>query len=258
MNTNPQFIALYTLTRRELVRMFRIPAQTFLPPVITTCLYFLIFGAIVGQRIGLVSGQHYNTFIAPGLVMMSVITNAYTNVANSLYIVRFQKSIEEMLVSPMHWSLLLLGYTLGGVFRGLIVSILVLSVSYFFADINLGHLPETFMVIILVATLFSLAGFLNGMLAHTFDEISFIPTFVLTPLIYLGGVFYTLSMLPPFWQQFTNFNPIYYMISALRYAMLGQQSDADISIAWIVISTILLILIITNCILIKKGIGLRD
>src|SRR3990167_193172 len=187
MTINPQSVALYTLTRRELVRMFRIPSQIFLPSIITTLLYFFIFGAIIGTRIGLIAVHHYNTFIAPGLVMMAVITNAYSNVSSSLFSVRFQKSIEEMLISPMHWSILLLGYTLGGVLRGLIVGALVLFVAYFFADIGLARLPLTFFVIVLVATLFSLAGFLNGMLARTFDEIAFIPTFVLNPLTYLGG-----------------------------------------------------------------------
>ena len=257
MTINPQSVALYTLTRRELVRMFRIPSQIFLPSIITTLLYFFIFGAIIGTRIGLIAGHHYNTFIAPGLVMMAVITNAYSNVSSSLFSVRFQKSIEEMLISPMHWSILLLGYTLGGVLRGLIVGALVLFVAYFFADIGLARLPLTFFVIVLVATLFSLAGFLNGMLARTFDEIAFIPTFVLNPLTYLGGVFYTTSMLPHFWKQVTAFNPIFYMISALRYAMLGQ-SEVNIMLAFNIVIAFLLLILIINCILIKKGVGLRE
>jgi ABC-2 type transport system permease protein len=257
MMINLQIIALYTLVRREIVRMFRIPSQTFLPSVITSCLYFTIFGAIVGQRIGLLGGHQYNTFIAPGLVMMAVITNAYSNVANSLYIVRFQKSIEEMLVSPMHWSLLLIGYVIGGIVRGLIIGVLVTTVAFFFTDINCSHLPLTFLVLFLVAALFSMAGFLNGMLARTFDEVAFVPTFILTPLIYLGGIFYTTNMLPPFWQHLTIFNPIFYMVSALKYAMLGY-SEVSMPLALIIVTGLIFILTLINCILIKKGIGLRD
>ena len=257
MNISLQCIALYTLTRRELVRMFRIPSQIFLPSIITTLLYFLIFGAIIGSRIGVIGGHNYNTFIAPGLVMMAVITNAYANVSNSLFSVRFQKSIEEMLVSPMHWSVLLLGYVLGGILRGLIVGSLVLFVASFFADIRFAHLPMTFLIIFLVATLFSLAGFLNAMLARTFDEVAFVPTFVLAPLTYLGGVFYTTSMLPPFWQHITDFNPIFYMVSALRYAMLGQ-GDVKMLLAISIIGGLLFILLLINCLLIKKGVGLRE
>lgn len=252
-----QLIALYTLTRREIVRICRIPSQTFLPAVITSCLYFIIFGAIVGKKIGSLAGHDYNTFIAPGLVMMAVITNSYSNVANSLYIVRFQKSIEEILVSPMHWSLLLLGYSLGGIIRGLIIGALVLAVAGFFTDIHFAHLPMTFLVIFLVAALFSMAGFLNGMLARTFDEVAFVPTFILSPLIYLGGVFYTTAMLPLFWQHCTVINPIFYMISALRHAMLGY-SEVNMALALMIVSGLLFTLTVTNCILIKKGIGLRE
>jgi len=252
-----QLIALYTLVRREIVRIFRIPSQTFLPSVITSALYFTIFGTIVGQRIGLLDGHHYNTFIAPGLIMMSVVTNAYGNVANSLFSVRFQKSIEEMLVSPMHWSLLLVGYVIGGVVRGLIIGALVTAVAFFFTDIECSHLPLTFLVLFLVATLFSMAGFLNGMLARTFDEVAFVPTFILTPLIYLGGIFYTTNMLPPFWRHLTIFNPIFYMVSALKYAMLGY-SEVRLSVALMIVVGLIFILTMANCILIKKGIGLRE
>ena len=257
MSISPQCVALYTLTRREVVRMFRIPSQIFLPSIITTLLYFLIFGAVIGARIGLIAGHPYNTFIAPGLVMMAVITNAYANVSNSLFSVRFQKSIEEMLVSPMHWSVLLLGYVLGGILRGLIVGALVLFVASFFAEISISRLPMTFLVILLVAAVFSLAGFLNGMLARTFDEVAFVPTFVLAPLIYLGGVFYTTNMLPPFWQHMTDFNPIFYMVSALRHAMIGHE-EVNMKIAMSIMGGLLLVLLFINCLLIKKGVGLRE
>ena len=258
MTVKTQGIALYTLTRREVVRMFRIPSQIFLPSMITTLLYFLVFGEIIGTRIGVINGHTYNTFIAPGLIMLAVITNSYANVSNSLFSVRFQKSIEEMLVSPMHWSLLLLGYTLGGVIRGLLVGASVIAIASFFADISLIHLPMTLVVILLVATLFSLAGFMNGMLARTFDEVSFVPTFILSPLIYLGGIFYTTSMLPSFWQKITVVNPIFYMISALRYAMMGEDSvNISLTTSLSIVISVLLLLTLINCILIKKGIGLR-
>ena len=173
MTSRQQLIALYTLIRRELVRMFRIASQVFLPPVITTLLYFLIFGTVIGDRIGIIQGISYAAFIAPGLIMMAVITNAYSNVSTSLFSVRFQRSIEEMLVSPMHYSLLLLGYTLSGVLRGVIVAALVYLVAYFFLDVEFSRLPMTLLVVILVAALFSLAGFTNGMLARTFDAAYF-------------------------------------------------------------------------------------
>lgn len=199
-----QLIALYTLIRREVMRMLKIASQTFLPPVITTTLYFVIFGGIVGDRIGSLDGHDYNTFIAPGLVMLAVINNSFGNVVSSFYIARFQRSIEEMLVSSMHWSILIMGFTIGGIIRGLINGTLVMLVAYFLADIHFTHLFGTFFIILLVSALFSMAGFLNGMIARNFDEIAFIPTFVLTPLIYLGGIFYSKSMLSPMWQKILN------------------------------------------------------
>ncbi|MDI9818753.1 MULTISPECIES: ABC transporter permease [unclassified Legionella] len=257
MAIKQQIIALYTLVRRELVRMFRIASQVFLPPVITTALYFLIFGSLIGERIGPVQGVSYPQFIAPGLIMMSVITNAYSNVSTSLFSVRFQKSIEEMLVSPMHDSLLLFGYILGGMLRGLIVAILVFLVSCFFVKIQFNHLPLTFFVVLLVSALFSLAGFINAMIARNFDDVMIIPTFVLAPLTYLGGVFYATNMLPPFWQTVSHLNPILYMVNALRYAMIGQQ-EVNISVALAVISAMVILLTGINMVLLRKGIGLRD
>ncbi|KTC99304.1 ABC transporter permease [Legionella geestiana] len=257
MNPKHQAIALYTLVRRELVRMFRIASQVFLPPVITTALYFAIFGSLIGARIGPVAGFDYAHFIAPGLVMMMVITNAYANVSSSLFSVRFQRSIDEMLVSPMHYSLLLLGYTLGGVLRGLIVALLVYAVSGFFTGFELAHPMLSLLVVLLVAGLFSLAGFTNAMLARTFDDISIIPTFVLTPLTYLGGVFYATSMLSPFWEKLSHFNPILYMVNALRYAMLGSVIGGfEMALSVIVFS--LLLMGVLNLWMLKRGIGLRE
>lgn len=257
MAIEKQFIALYTLVRRELVRMFRISSQVFLPPVITTTLYFLIFGSLIGSRIGNIEGVSYPMFIAPGLIMMSVIVNSYGNVSSSLYGVRFQRSVEEMLVSPMHHGLLLLGYVIGGVFRGLIVASLVFLIASFFLTIELSHLPMTLLVVLLVSAIFSLAGFTNAMVARSFDDIMIIPTFVLTPLTYLGGVFYSVTMLPEPWQKISWFNPILYMVNALRNAMIGQ-SEVSISLAMSIIVLMLVLLTITNMILLKKGVGLRE
>ncbi|WP_028388574.1 ABC transporter permease [Legionella fairfieldensis] len=257
MAIKQQTIALYTLVRRELVRMFRIASQVFLPPVITTALYFLIFGSLIGKRIGPIEGISYSMFIAPGLIMMSVITNAYTNVSTSLFNVRFQRSIEELLISPMHNSLLLLGYVLGGVLRGLLVALLVFLVSCFFMKIELQSVTMTLLVVLLVSAIFSLAGFTNAMVARNFDDVMIIPTFVLAPLTYLGGVFYTTNMLPPFWQTISHLNPILYMVNALRHVMIGQQ-EVDMTIAMVIIVIMLVALTALNLILLKKGVGMRD
>lgn len=254
---NRQIIGLYTMVRRELIRMFRIASQVFLPPVITTMLYFLIFGAIMGGRIGMIEGISYTLFIAPGLVMMAVITNAYSNVSTSLFSVRFQKSVEEVLISPMHYSLILLGYTLGGILRGVIVAILVFLVAFFFLDLDFKTLPMTLFIVVLVAALFSLAGFTNGMLARNFDDVALVPTFVLAPLTYLGGVFYSTSMLPPIWKHLTYFNPIFYMVNALRHAMIGQQ-EVNMVLAMSLICMMVVLLTGLNLYLLKKGTGLRE
>lgn len=257
MAIKQQSIALYTLVRRELVRMFRIASQVFLPPVITTALYFLIFGSLIGPRIGSIQGVPYPLFIAPGLIMMSVITNAYTNVTTSLFSARFQRNIEEILVSPMHDGLMLLGFILGGVLRGLIVAILVYLVSCFFMTLPIAHPFMTLMIVLIVSAIFSLAGFTNAMIARNFDDIMIVPTFVLTPLTYLGGVFYSVAMLSPFWQTVSHFNPILYMVNALRHAIIGQE-EVNINLAMMIIGGLLLGLILLNLYLLKKGLGLRE
>jgi len=257
MPIKQQIIALNTLVRHELVRMFRIASQVFLPPVITTTLYFLIFGSLIGPRIGTIEGVSYPMFIAPGLIMMSVIVNSYGNVSTSLYNMRFQKSIEEILISPMHHSILLSGYILGGMLRGLIVAVLVFIIASFFLAIDLYHLPMTLFVVLLVSAVFSLAGFTNAMLSRNFDDIMLIPTFVLTPLTYLGGVFYSTSMLPPFWQKISLLNPILYMVNALRHAMIGK-GEVSMSTAMSIICLMLVFLTAINMIMLKKGIGLRE
>ncbi len=252
-----QLIALYTVVRREVARMFRISTQVLLPPVITTLLYFLIFGEVIGERIGLIDGNSYALFITPGLIMMTVITNAYANVANSLFGKRFQKNIEEVLVSPMNNLLILIGFVSGGVVRGVLVALLVYLVSFFFVPIDFYHLPLTLLVVILVSTLFSLAGFTNAMMARNFDDVAIIPTFILAPLTYLGGVFYSVKMLPAFWQKLSYFNPIFYMVNALRGVMIGEH---EVSLFGALSLTVFMTvgLFILNLKLLKKGVGLRD
>ncbi len=257
MDFKVQLIALYTHLHHEYSRMARIPAQIAFPPLITTLIYFLIFGAIIGKRIGDIEGVDYSTFITPGLVMLSVITNAYMNSSSSLFTARFQRSIEELLISPMRYEILLFGYVLGGVMRGLLVAIIVLAVATFFVELQLNNLLPTILVIILFSSLFALAGFTNGMLAKTFDELSIVPTFILSPLTYLGGVFFSIEMLSPFWQKIAFFNPIYYMIDILRYVMINHHTT-NLHIALTCVCTITIALIIINSILLKKGIGIRD
>jgi ABC-2 type transport system permease protein len=257
MTINQQRIALYTLIRREFVRMFRIAGQVFLPPVITTLLYFLIFGVVIGERVGSIRGINYAEFISPGLIMMAVITNSYANVSTSLFSARFQKSIEEILVSPMHNSLFILGFVLSGILRGVIVAILVYVIACFFIKVNIATIPASLLIVILVAALFSLAGFANGILAVTFDDVALVPTFILAPMTYLGGVFYGINMLSPFWQKVSHFNPVYYMVSALRQAMLGQNV-INMPLALTIICGITIALIVFNILLLKKGVGLRD
>lgn len=257
MTIKLQLIALYTIIHHELGRMFRISTQVFLPSIITTLLYFSIFGAIIGRRVGLIEGVSYSTYIAPGLVMLAVITNAYSNTSSSLFSARFQRSIEEILYSPIHYSLILLGYTIGGIIRGFLVAILVLLVSAFYIDISLQQLPLTFLFITLIACLFSLAGFTNGMLAKTFDDVMIVPTFVLSPLSYLGGVFYSIEMLSPFWHSIALFNPLFYMVDLLRFSMINLNSR-PVETAIFAIIFINISLIGLNLFLLKKGTGIRE
>lgn len=251
------FISLYTIVKREWLRMVRIAGQVFLPPVITMSLYFLIFGTLIGERIGFIHGIPYPMYIAPGLIMMTVINNAYSNVSSSFFSNRFQRNIEELLISPTPNTIILLGYVLGGVLRSFIVALLVTIITLFFVPLHIYSFSLLFLTIFLVASLFALAGFTNGMLARTFDDIMLIPTFILTPLTYLGGVFYSTNMLSPFWQKVSTYNPIFHMVNAFRYTMLGT-SDTNISIALMTIASIVLLLSLLNLLLLKKGIGLKE
>lgn len=256
-NFRIQAIALYTVVHHEMARMFRISVQSFLPSIITTLLYFSIFGAILGQQMREIEGLAYSTFIAPGLIMIAIINNAYANTSSSLFTARFQRSIEEVLVSPIHSSLILIGYTLGGILRALLVAMLVLGVATYYIDISLARLPATFGVIMLIACLFSLAGYTNGMLAKTYDSVMVVPTFILSPLTYLGGVFYSISMLPTFWQHMVLLNPIFYMVELLRYVMLNHPSQ-HVGAALIVLCLLNVGVFGLNVCLMQRGTGIRD
>lgn len=250
------WIAFYTLLRKEILRFMRIWPQTLLPPAITTSLYFIIFGHFIGSQLGTLHGYSYMQYIAPGLIMMTIITNAYANVSTSFFISRFQKSIEEMLVAPIPEWVILLGFIAGGIARGVAVGIVVAGIALCFTHIHLQHLFMACITIILCSILFSLAGFTNAIFAKKFDDISIIPTFVLTPLTYLGGVFYSLSMLPSFWQKLSLANPILYIVDTFRYSLLGI-ADIALSHALSVITLFVILFFALNWYLLKKGVGIR-
>lgn len=250
------YIAFRTLLHKEIVRFLRIWIQTLLPPAITMTLYFIIFGNLVGSQLNHIQGFSYMQYIAPGLIMMSVVTNAYANVVSSFFSARFQKNIEEMLVSPMPNWLILLGYVAGGVTRGLVIGLMVAIISLLFTHLHVHSILLTSTIILLTATLFSLAGFLNGLYAKKFDDISIVPTFILTPLTYLGGIFYSINDLSPFWQQISLFNPILYMVNSFRYGILGI-SDVPLTAAFIVIVSTIIVLFYVNLRLLNKGLGIR-
>lgn len=227
MNFNKQLVAFLTILRKEMKRILRIWPQTLLPPVITMTLYFVIFGQMIGSRIGQMGGVSYMQFIVPGLIMMSVITNSYSNVVSSFFSMKFQASVEELLVSPVSKHIILLGYVAGGVFRGLMIALIVTMVALFFTELTVVHFGVMLLTIFATSVLFSLGGFINAIFARSFDDISIIPSFVLTPLTYLGGVFYSLDNLPSFWQTISLLNPIVYMVNAFRYGILGY-SDVNV------------------------------
>lgn len=250
-------IALKTIWIKECTRFLRIWIQTLVPPAITMTLYFIIFGSIVGERIGTMSGVGYMEFIVPGLIMMSVITNSYSNVASSFFSAKFQRNIEEMLVSPVPTGAIILGYVGGGVARSMIVAVIVTLVSFLFVDIQIAHFGYVVLTVILTSTLFALGGLLNGVFGKTFDDISIVPTFVLTPLTYLGGVFYSVSLLPDIWQKVSLVNPILYMVNGFRYGFLGQ-SDVGIGTAMAVLIGFNVIFFAGAYYLLEKGIGIRS
>jgi len=254
---NVALTALYTLGRKEVVRIIRIWSQTILPPAITMTLYFVIFGNLIGKRIGEMGGFDYMSFIVPGLVMMSVITNSYGNIVSSFFGAKFSKHIEEMLVSPMPNWVILFGHVLGALSRGILVGSIVTFISLFFTDIHVHNIWIIISTVIMTSVVFALAGFINACLATKFDDIAIIPAFVLTPLTYLGGVFYSISLLPDVWQTISKFNPVLYMVNAFRYGFLGA-SDVNIYQAYAVMLTFMVVLTMICLTLLNKGIGLRS
>lgn len=250
-------IAFKTIVKKEIYRYLRIWPQTLLPPAITTTLYFLIFGKLIGDRIGTISGASYMDYIVPGVILMSVISHSYSNVVSSFYSTKFQRNIEELLVAPVPNWVILAGYICGGVTRGLLVGMVVALISLLFTHITVNNLSIALITAVLTATLFSLAGFINAILAESFDDISIIPNFVLTPLSYLGGVFYSVNMLPDIWQIISMGNPILYMVNAFRYGLIGV-SDIDIQLTFIMTGGFIITLTLFSLYLLYKGIGIKN
>ena len=251
------WIGFMTIARKEISRINRIWTQTFLPPAITLTLYFVIFGTLIGPRIGEMGGYSYMAFIVPGLIMMSVITNAYSNTSSSFFGNKFAKSIEEVFVSPLSTFGIIAGFTLGGIYRGLGVGIVVTLISLFFTKLVIANLLIIISVVILCSILFSLAGLLNGIFATKFDDVAIVPTFILTPLTYLGGVFYSINLLPQFWQTVSLLNPILHMVNVFRYGFLGV-TDVNIWSAYLMIIIFIGVLFSVCWYMLHKGYGIRQ
>jgi len=256
MNTSLNWVGFKTIVRKEVTRILRIWGQTIVPPAITMTLYFIIFGELIGRRIGDMGGFSYMEYIVPGLVIMSVITNSYGNMVSSFFGAKFGKHIEELLISPLPNWIILSGYVAGALLRGLMVGTVVMAVSMIFTPIQVQHPFVLLTVLLLTAIVFALAGMVNAIFAQKFDDIAIIPTFVLAPLTYLGGVFYSISLLPAFWQQVSVFNPILYMVNGFRYGMLGV-SDVSLAMTYGVILAAGAVLFACCLILLQRGTGLR-
>ncbi|PIE37234.1 MAG: ABC transporter permease [Gammaproteobacteria bacterium] len=257
MSPAEQFTALTTIVRKEIKRYLRIWAQTLLPSAITMSLYFVIFGSLIGSRIGEMGGFSYMQFVVPGLIMMAIVNNSYSNVVSSFYSSKFNHSVEELLVSPVPNYVILLGYVLGGVTRGLAVAVIVTLVSLFFTDLTIHSLAVVVVTVLMTSTLFALGGFINAVYANSFDDISIIPIFVLTPLIYLGGVFYSMDMLPDFWQGVSRLNPLVYVINAFRYGVLGV-SDVNLWFALGMVGVFMVVAFTYSLHLLSSGKRLRQ
>ena len=253
----PHFVAFQTILFKEIYRFMRIWPQTVLPSAVTTGLYFLIFGTLIGGRVGPMAGMSYMYYLVPGIVLMSVITNAYSNVVSSFYSSKFQRNVEELLISPVPNWIILAGYIGGGVARGLVTGAVVAGIGAIFTELRPEH-PEVIAgVFLLTATVFSLAGFINAIYANSFDDISIVPNFVLTPLVYLGGVFYSIELLPPIWRQISLGNPILYMVNAFRYGFLGV-TDVDIVLAFAIVGGAIFVLGLWALVLLHRGTGLKN
>lgn len=250
------WIAYKTIARKEILRFARIWIQTIIPPAVMVCLYFIIFGNLIGQKIGDMDGMAYIDFIMPGLVMMSIITNSYANVVSSFWGAKYSHYIEEMQIAPIPNIVILLGYVTGGVIRGISVGIVVTLVSLIFTDFYIYSPVVVLVVAVLTAFLFSLAGLINGIFANSFDHVTIIPTFVLTPLTYLGGIFYSITLLPVFWQRVSLGNPIVYMVNSFRYGFRGT-SDIGPGLAIVVILFFILVLFVACMTLLNRGTGIR-
>ncbi len=257
MKFEQNYVAFRTILDKEIKRILRIWVQTLLPSAITMTLYFIIFGQFIGSQVSDIQGFTYMEFIIPGIVMMAVITNSFVNVVSSFFSVKFMRSIDEMLISPTPNWIILTGYAAGGVFRGLLVGIIVLGISLFFTSLAIHNLAVVIAFILLTSIVFSLGGFFNAVVAKKFDQVNIIPTFVLTPLTYLGGVFYSIEVLPEFWQSLSLLNPILYMVNGFRYGFLGI-SDINIWIGFWMLVAFTIALFCTNLYLIKKGVGLKS
>jgi ABC-2 type transport system permease protein len=255
-NLDIQLIAYKTIVRKEVLRFSRIWKQTLIPPVITNILYFIIFGNLIGQRIGNIENFSYTDFIFPGLLLMSVITHSYTNTVSSLYISKYHRYIEELLVSPIENYTILAGFITGGIIRGLSVGVVVILAAQFFVTFTVHNIFLMLAVILLSSTLFSMCGFLNGLFASDWDDINVVPTFIMTPLTYLGGIFFSISMLPGIWQDIALINPILYLINALRFSMLGI-SDVSVSFAFFIIIAFNILLATLCLYFLSIGKGLR-
>ncbi len=257
MSAHPNLVALLTIARREVVRILRIWGQTLVPPAITMTLYFLIFGSLIGSRIGDMGGYDYMDFIVPGLVMMSIIQNSYGNISSSFFGAKFGRHVEELLVSPMPSWVILGGYVAGAVLRGLMVGVIVLAIAMCFTRVRVPHPLVMLSTVLLGATIFSLAGFVNAVYAKKFDDVAIVPTFILTPLTYLGGVFYSVTLLPDWAQAATHANPIFYMVNAFRYGLLGS-TDVPLGIAYALMLGFTVTLAALALWLLKRGTGLRS
>lgn len=255
--SHPNAIAFATIARREVMRILRIWGQTLMPPAITMTLYFLIFGGLIGSRVGTMDGVRYMDFIVPGLVMMSIIQNSYGNISSSFFGAKFGRHIEELLVSPMPNWVILAGFVAGAVLRGLMVGAIVLVIAMFFTTVRIPHPWVTLASVLLGATIFALAGFVNAVFARKFDDIAIVPTFILTPLTYLGGVFYSVKLLPGWAEAATHLNPIFYMVNAFRYGLLGK-SDVPLAMAFALMLAFVVALGALGLWLLKRGTGMRS
>ncbi|MFZ5467423.1 MAG: ABC transporter permease [Pseudomonadota bacterium] len=256
MNVVLELRALWTLLERETLRFVRIWPQTIIPPMVTTALYFIIFGGLIGARVGEVGGVRYMDFIAPGLILMAVISNSYANVVSSFFSAKMHRHIEELMIAPMSNFSLILGFMAGGMARGLAVGLAVTAVTLLFTDLQVRDWGLAILVMLLTSAVFSLAGMLNAIFAKTFDDISIIPTFVLTPLTYLGGVFFSIDLLPQPWRDIALFNPLLHMINAFRQALIGV-SDVPAGLALALLAGLLVVLLGACVLILRKGWGLR-